>query len=162
VLLLSDNKLFVGGMAGVELKGKQGSGLDLWIRFTEPISSEDCSEDIHRSRPLPVLSVPDLQLNKRDEFMNQDSKPNYNHETVEETEMLDEYNFSKAVRRKSSQQRTDMSVTIDTENRGREVKIKTIEVSSIVSEDHTLTIQLPSDITPGSHRIVLLIEESES
>ncbi|MBW4526626.1 MAG: hypothetical protein KME18_15785 [Phormidium tanganyikae FI6-MK23] len=94
--------------------------------------------------------------------MNQDSKPNYNHETVEETEMLDEYNFSKAVRRKSSQQRTDMSVTIDTENRGREVKIKTIEVSSIVSEDHTLTIQLPSDITPGSHRIVLLIEESES
>lgn len=37
--------------------------------------------------------------------------------------------------------------------------MRTIEAKAIVSEDGKLTIQLPPDIPPGEHRIVLVIEE---
>ncbi len=39
------------------------------------------------------------------------------------------------------------------------VSIKTIEISAIVAPNGTLTLQLPPDITPGEHRITLLIKE---
>ncbi|MBD1822404.1 hypothetical protein H6F51_07825 [Cyanobacteria bacterium FACHB-DQ100] len=58
------------------------------------------------------------------------------------------------------QRLTSPTVRIESDAGVREAKIKTVEVRAIVAEDGNLTIQLPSDITPGEHRIVLLLEES--
>jgi hypothetical protein len=90
------------------------------------------------------------------------SEPNSNPD-VEDSEMLEEYDFSQAVRGKYSQRsRADAGktiVTIDSEEGKREVVIKTVEVFATVTEDGKLTVQLPADISSGEHRIVLLIEE---
>lgn len=37
--------------------------------------------------------------------------------------------------------------------------MRTIETTVIVSADGTLTLQLPVDIPPGQHRVVLVIDE---
>jgi hypothetical protein len=37
--------------------------------------------------------------------------------------------------------------------------MKTIETTGVVTDDHRLALQLPEDVTPGEHRIVLLIDE---
>ena len=37
--------------------------------------------------------------------------------------------------------------------------IKTIETTATVSAGGTLTVQVPPDIRPGDHRVVLVIEE---
>ena len=37
--------------------------------------------------------------------------------------------------------------------------MKTIETTAVVTADHRLALQLPEDVTPGEHRIVLLIDE---
>ena len=38
--------------------------------------------------------------------------------------------------------------------------MKTIELTATVGPDRTLTIQLPPDVTPGEHRVVVVIEET--
>jgi hypothetical protein len=38
--------------------------------------------------------------------------------------------------------------------------MRTIETTAQVSEDRKLVVQLPSDVTPGEHRVVVVIEES--
>jgi hypothetical protein len=42
----------------------------------------------------------------------------------------------------------------------REVQIKTVEVLATVAADGQVVLQLPPEITPGNHRITLLIEEN--
>ena len=37
--------------------------------------------------------------------------------------------------------------------------MRTIEVTARVNEDGTLTVRVPPDVTPGEHRVVLVIEE---
>jgi hypothetical protein len=37
--------------------------------------------------------------------------------------------------------------------------MRTIETTAVVTDDHRLALQLPHDIVPGEHRIVLLIDE---
>jgi hypothetical protein len=37
--------------------------------------------------------------------------------------------------------------------------MKTIETTAMVSSDHRLTIQVPEDVSPGEHRVVLTIDE---
>jgi hypothetical protein len=39
--------------------------------------------------------------------------------------------------------------------------MKTIEITGVVTDDHRLALQLPKDVTPGEHRIVLLIDEPQ-
>jgi hypothetical protein len=39
--------------------------------------------------------------------------------------------------------------------------MRTIETTAEVTPEHTLTIQLPADIPPGPHRVVLVIESGE-
>jgi len=39
--------------------------------------------------------------------------------------------------------------------------MKTIEITGVVTDDHRLALQLPEDVTPGEHRIVLLIDEPQ-
>lgn len=39
--------------------------------------------------------------------------------------------------------------------------MKTVETQAMVSDDGTLTAKVPSDIKPGEHRAVILIEESQ-
>jgi len=39
--------------------------------------------------------------------------------------------------------------------------MKTIETTAVVTDDHRLALQLPQDVTPGEHRIVLLIDEPQ-
>ena len=38
--------------------------------------------------------------------------------------------------------------------------MKTIETTAVIGEDRKLTVQLPPDVTPGSHRVVVVIEEA--
>jgi hypothetical protein len=38
--------------------------------------------------------------------------------------------------------------------------MKSIETTATVTPDRTLTIRLPVDVTPGEHRIVVVIDES--
>ena len=37
--------------------------------------------------------------------------------------------------------------------------MRTIEATGRVSEDGTLTVRVPPDVTPGDHKVVLLIDE---
>lgn len=39
--------------------------------------------------------------------------------------------------------------------------MKTVETQATISEDGTLTAKVPSDIKPGEHRTVILIDESQ-
>ena len=38
--------------------------------------------------------------------------------------------------------------------------MRTIETTARVSDDRKLVVQLPLDVTPGEHRVVVVIEES--
>lgn len=37
--------------------------------------------------------------------------------------------------------------------------MKTIETTAVVSSEGTITLRVPPDISPGEHRIVIIIEE---
>jgi hypothetical protein len=37
--------------------------------------------------------------------------------------------------------------------------MRTIETTATVTEDRRITLQVPSDIPPGEHRVVMVIEE---
>jgi hypothetical protein len=37
--------------------------------------------------------------------------------------------------------------------------MRTIETTARVGDDRTLVLQLPSDVSPGEHRVVVMIEE---
>jgi hypothetical protein len=74
--------------------------------------------------------------------------------------MLPEYDFSHAVRANPRQQLDSLKVRIVTQAGDRQVVIKTVEVTAVVNSDHEITLQLPPDISPGEHRITLLIEEN--
>lgn len=41
----------------------------------------------------------------------------------------------------------------------RDETMRTIETTATVTKDSKLTIQIPSDIEPGEHKIVIVIEE---
>jgi hypothetical protein len=36
--------------------------------------------------------------------------------------------------------------------------MKTIETTIVVDESHQATVQLPADVAPGSHRVLMVIE----
>jgi hypothetical protein len=36
--------------------------------------------------------------------------------------------------------------------------LKTIETIAVVTPDHRLTVQLPEDVTPGEHHVVVVID----
>jgi len=38
--------------------------------------------------------------------------------------------------------------------------MRTIETTAVVDEDRKLTVQLPVEINPGHHRVVVVIEEN--
>ena len=38
--------------------------------------------------------------------------------------------------------------------------MKTIETTTVVGEDRKLTVQLPADVEPGTHQVVVVIEEA--
>ena len=40
--------------------------------------------------------------------------------------------------------------------------MRTLQFTAIVKPDHTLTVSLPTDITPGPHHLVVMIQESTS
>ena len=37
--------------------------------------------------------------------------------------------------------------------------MKTIQTTAVVGSDHRLTAQVPDDVPPGEHRVVVVIEE---
>jgi hypothetical protein len=76
--------------------------------------------------------------------------------------MREEYDFSRAKRGNPYLNRLSHKATIETADGGdRTVQIKTIELTAIVSPEGTTTLQLPPDITPGQHRITILIQEEQ-
>jgi hypothetical protein len=90
--------------------------------------------------------------------MNEATNPNL------DSEMLDEYDFSKAVRGNPYLRLSQPQITIETKEgdsntEHRQVQIKTVEVSATVTADGKVTLQLPPSIAPGEHRITLLIQE---
>jgi hypothetical protein len=80
---------------------------------------------------------------------------------VIETEMRDEYDFSRATRGNPYRQLV-RRVTIETTGADRVVQIKTIEVIVIVEPDGTVTFKLPPEIPPGEHRMTVLIQIEET
>jgi predicted SPOUT superfamily RNA methylase MTH1 len=40
--------------------------------------------------------------------------------------------------------------------------MRTIETTVQVGDDRTLVVQLPSDVAPGEHRVVVIIEDSQA
>ncbi|NJR40779.1 MAG: hypothetical protein HC781_20510 [Leptolyngbyaceae cyanobacterium CSU_1_4] len=94
--------------------------------------------------------------------MNEDTKSNL------DTEMLDEYDFSQAVRGNPYPQLHQANIKIETKEgdplsisaAARIVQIKTVEVTATVAPDGKVTLQLPPEITPGEHHITLLIQEN--
>jgi hypothetical protein len=74
--------------------------------------------------------------------------------------MREEYDFSHATRGNPYQHLVKRPITIETTDGSHySVSIKTIELTATVAPNGTLTLQLPPDITPGEHRITLLIQE---
>lgn len=37
--------------------------------------------------------------------------------------------------------------------------MKTIETTAVVGNDRQMTVQLPDDVSPGTHRVVVVIDE---
>jgi nicotinamide riboside kinase len=91
-----------------------------------------------------------------EEFMNHEMPDDY-------SELLDEYDFSKAVRGKyhekyrSYQGKIPVNITFN--DGDRYVTLRTVKVKAIVTPDGKLTVQLDGDITPGEYRVTLIIEE---
>jgi hypothetical protein len=92
--------------------------------------------------------------------MNEDTKHKPDAEVMSEDEILDEYDFSQAVRGNPYRHLNQASVRIETKTGDREVQIKTVEVVATVEIDGKVTLQLPPEITPGEHHITLLIQEN--
>jgi len=40
--------------------------------------------------------------------------------------------------------------------------MKTIQTTAVVGSDHRLTAQVPDDVPPGEHRVVVVIEEKQA
>jgi hypothetical protein len=96
--------------------------------------------------------------------MNEATNPNLNPE-MSNSEMLDEYDFSQAVRGNPYGRLNPPRITIETQDgdsntERRQVQIKTVEVLATVTVEGKVTLQLPSDIAPGEHHITLLIQEN--
>ncbi len=92
--------------------------------------------------------------------MNKDSNPDLPSNPIETAEMLAEYDFSSAVRGNARQPFDSLRAKIRTQTGDRQVVIKTVEVMAVVNSNGDVTLQLPPDISPGEHRITLLIEEN--
>lgn len=92
--------------------------------------------------------------------MNEDTKHNSDAKTIPEDEMLDEYDFSQAVRGNPYRHLSQSPVKIETSAGDWEIQIKTVEVLATVAPDGKVTLQLPPTVTPGEHRITLLIQQN--
>jgi hypothetical protein len=91
--------------------------------------------------------------------MNEATNPNLNPE-MSNSEMLDEYDFSQAVRGNPYGRLNPPRITIETQEGDRQVQLKTVEVLATVTAEGKVTLQLPPDIAPGEHHITLLIQEN--
>ena len=40
--------------------------------------------------------------------------------------------------------------------------MRTLQLTAIVKPDHTLTVSLPADMTPGPHHLVVMIQENSA
>ncbi len=79
-----------------------------------------------------------------------------------DNEMLEDYDFSRATRGNPYRDRLNRTVTIETtDGPAHVVQIKTVELIATIAEDGTTTLKLPPNITPGTHRITLLIQEEQ-
>lgn len=90
-------------------------------------------------------------MNKDSSFISQPQLP--------DEDMLDEYNFSQAVRGNLRQYLDRSTIRIETDRGDFDVQIKTFEVRAIVDPNGKVTIQLPPDITPGEYQMTLLIQD---
>ena len=96
--------------------------------------------------------------------MNNISSQNDDHEMPEvHSELLEGYDFSKAVRGKYHEEyrsyQGKIPVNITSNDGDRYVTLRTVKVEAIVTPDGKLTVQLDGDITPGEYRVTLIIEE---
>jgi hypothetical protein len=90
-------------------------------------------------------------MNKDTSFTSQPELP--------DEDMLDEYDFSQAVRGNPRQYLDRSIVRIETENGDVDVRIITVEVNAIVDDNGKVTLQLPPDIAPGEYQMTLLIQD---
>lgn len=74
--------------------------------------------------------------------------------------MLDEYDFTHAVRGNPRQLLNSPRVKIEAQTGDRQVVIRTVEVVAVVNSEGEVTLKLPPDISPGEYHMTLLIEEN--
>ncbi len=94
------------------------------------------------------------------------SNPHQDLELPDELEMQEEYDFTQAVRGNKyyesyCRSKGKIPVKITSETGDREVYLRKIETKAMITSDGQLTAQIPSDFTPGLHRVTLIIEEDE-
>lgn len=83
--------------------------------------------------------------------------------TILDDDMREEYDFSRATRGTPHQHLVKRPIKIETaDGTHHSVQIKTIELTATIAPNGTLTLQLPPDITPGEHRMTLLIQEEQA
>jgi hypothetical protein len=88
------------------------------------------------------------------------TKHTHTTEELSDDDLQDEYDFSQAVRGNPYQHLSQAPIRVVTRAGDQEIQIKTVEVSAIVATDGKVTLQLPPEVTPGKHRITLLIQEN--
>lgn len=96
--------------------------------------------------------------------MNKEISYKQNSEIPDDEEMLGEYDFSKGVRGKHylvnlSSNHHPVVVKTKSEDGDRYITTRIIEVQAVITPDGKLTAQLPLDVIPGEHRVVLRIEQ---
>jgi hypothetical protein len=101
------------------------------------------------------------------EAMSKVSNPNPNSEIVDDWEMEPEYDFSKGVRGKHylpnlSDGQQPVVVKVKSKDEEKYVTMRIVETQAIITADGQLIAQLPSDIIPGEHRVILRIEQPAS
>jgi hypothetical protein len=86
---------------------------------------------------------------------------------VDDLEMEPEYDFSKGVRSKHylpnlSDSQQPVVVKVKSKDGEKSVIMGIVETQAIITADGQLTAQLPSDIIPGEHKVILRIEQPTS
>jgi hypothetical protein len=79
------------------------------------------------------------------------------------SELLEGYDFSKAVRGKYHQEYRNFQgkvpVKITSKEGDKYVTLCTLKAEATIAADGKLTAQIPADFAPGEYRITLIIEE---
>ncbi|MGI2903414.1 DUF2281 domain-containing protein [Tolypothrix sp. VBCCA 56010] len=142
------------------------------IKQVSELSDSSVSSTTQDKKQLSLQEIARLTVEERhkllapyiaataEDFLND---PEVREFSVNDSEFLDGYDFSKAVRGKYHEKyrsyQGKIPVNITSNDGDRYVTLRTVKVEAIVTPDGKLTVQLDGDIMPGEYRVTLIIEE---